>query len=224
MSLKYNLKNLNTNTYIYFNPSNAEKIDEIKTIIEMDDTLNFPNESDINDTYKNLSQLILRGKNVGFLCKGLTLEYIQDALDSADAIVAISSQGTNLLPNGNLFGFALINFDENDNSVNIDVICSHIGIKYAGDILINSINNICNKLFITKIKLNSVSSAISFYEKYGFIKKGLCENSNELCEMEKIVTKKSIGGKRKTLKRNLIKKIKKRRKNTKKRSLKYSRK
>ena len=53
----------------------------------------------------------------------------------------------------------------------------------------------CNILFITKIKLNSVDSAISFYEKYGFYKKGICDNNEELCEMEKNLTKKSLGGK-----------------------------
>jgi hypothetical protein len=42
----------------------------------------------------------------------------------------------NLLPNGNIYGFALINFDEMNNSILIDVICSHVGIKYAGEILI----------------------------------------------------------------------------------------
>ena len=121
------------------------------------------------------------------------------------------------MPNGNIFGFALINFNENDNSVYIDVICSHIGVKYAGDILIRSINYICSILFIKKITLNSVSSAISFYERYGFYKKGLCQNSEELCEMEKIIVK-TLGGKRRKPTKRKHKKANKRRKhNTKKR-------
>jgi len=208
MSLKYNLKNLNTSTHIYFNPNKTESIDEIKTIIETNDYFILPNDSDINDTYQNLSEYILRQKEItSFLCKGISLPYIKDALEEADAIIAISSEGSNILPNGNIFGFALLIFNEKNNSVYIDVICSHVGIKYAGDALINSINYMCEILFITKIKLQSVNTAISFYEKYGFYKKGICDNIVDLCEMEKNVTKKSLGGKRR--------KTKKRRKNTK---------
>ena len=62
---------------------------------------------------------------------------------------------------------------------------------------------------MTKIYLKSVNSAISFYEKYGFIKKNpLCD---DMCLIIKTINKK-IGGKtkkRKNTKR--IKKTKKRR-------------
>jgi hypothetical protein len=224
MSLKYNLKDLTTNTHIYFNPNNSEDLDAIKTIIESNDEFTLPNEKDINDNYKNLSEYICRLKeNSSVLCKGLSLEYIKDTFETADAIIAISSKGINILPNGNIFSFALINFNENDNSVYIDVICSHIGVKYAGEMLLKSITDICNILHILKIKLNSVSSAISFYERYGFNKKGLCENNEELCEMEKDLSKKSLGGNRRKTKKRQNKKTKKRRKYTKRHSLKSSR-
>lgn len=127
------------------------------------------------------------------------------------------------MPNGNIFGFALINFNEKDNSVYIDVICSHTGIKYAGEILLNSIDYMCNTLLITKIKLNSVSSAVSFYEKYGFKKKELCENNTDLCEMEKNISKKSLGGNRRKTKKRQNKKTNKRRKYIKRVGLKSSR-
>jgi len=57
---------------------------------------------------------------------------------------------------------------------------------------------------MTKIYLKSVKSAISFYEKYGFIKKNpLCDN---MCLMIKNINKK-LGGK--TKKRKNPKRIKK---------------
>ena len=198
MSVKYNLQNLNATSHIYFNPNTEKPLDEIKTIIEMDEHFILPNENDANDTYQNLAKYIgrlIEYSNV--LCKGLNPSYIKDAFEDADAVIAISSAGINILPNGNIFGFALVHFNEDDNSVYIDIICSHTGIKYAGDILLNSINYMCNILLITKIKLNSVSLAISFYEKYGFHKKGACDNDEDLCEMEKIVPKRSLGGKHK---------------------------
>ena len=224
MSLKYNLKDLTTNRHIYFNPNISEDLDAIKTIIESNEEFTLPNENDINDTYQNLSEYIFRLKeNSSVLCKGVSLEYIKDAFETADAVVAVSSKGINILPNGNIFSFALINFNENDNSVYIDVICSHIGVKYAGEMLLKTITDMCIKLNITKIKLNSVSTAVSFYERYGFNKKGLCENKEELCEMEKDLSKKSLGGNRRKTKKRQNKKTKKRRRNTKRRSLKSSR-
>jgi hypothetical protein len=63
----------------------------------------------------------------------------------------------------------------------------------------------CTILFIRKIKLKSVSSAISFYEKYGFYKKGLCENTKDLCEMEKIIVKKTSGGNTRNTKKGIWK-------------------
>ena len=59
-------------------------------------------------------------------------------------------------------------------------------------------------LHLTKIYLTSVKSAISFYEKYGFIKKNpLCD---DMCLMIKTI-KKNIGGK--TNKRKTPKELKK---------------
>ena len=190
MSGKFNLKNLHTTSYVYFNPNSTNQLDEIHTIVEMNDAFSLPNEDDKQDTYRHLTTYMNRViKHSGFLCKGLNPEYIEDAFETADAIVAISSIHTKILPNGNIFGFALIQFNEKDNSMYIDVICSHTGIKYAGDILIKTIHHLCDILFIRKIKLKSVSTAIPFYEKYGFVKKDVCNTEEELCKMEKIVTK-----------------------------------
>ena len=92
-----------------------------------------------------------------------------------------------------------INFDEANNSIYIDVICSHIGIKYAGEILIKTIQDICEKLFMTKIYLKSVKSAISFYEKIGFTKKD--SSCDDMCLMIKTINKKTGGKTNKRKKR-----------------------
>ena len=212
MSLRYNIKNnRNTKTYIYFKPTESNNLDDIKLLLEDDDKIDiYPNNEDVNpyNSYKNVTDYIYRIiNNSKFLCKGLNPDYISDSFDTADAVVIIGSS-MNILPNGNIFGFALINFNEKSNSIYIDIICSHIGIKGAGDILINEIEDISRKLLITKIYLKSVKSAILFYEKYGFIKYDkLCDNMRV---MIKSINKKN-GGKRKTQKKT--RKINKTRKN-----------
>jgi hypothetical protein len=214
MSLRYNIKNdKDIKTYIYFKPTESNSLDDIKTLIENDDEIElYPKNDDLNpyNSYKNVTDYIYRIiTNSEFLCKGLNPGYISDSFDTVDAVVIIGSS-MDLLPNGNIYGFALINLDEKHNSIYIDVICSHVGIKSAGDILLKAIEDMCRKLFMTKIYLKSVKSAISFYEKYGFIKKDkLCDN---MCLMIKTLNKKN-GGKRKTNKQKKAKKNRKTRKN-----------
>jgi hypothetical protein len=222
MDSKFNLKSLDVSQYIYFNPTKMASIEDIKTIVELDNTFKLPNETNVNDNYANLSDYIYRNIiNAKFLCKGLNANYVKDAFTTSDAVLVISSSGVQLMPNGNIFGFALLIFDETDNSIYVDVICSHSGIKYAGEVMINKVLGLCEMLLIRKIKLKSVTSAISFYEKYGFVKIGDCSDNNELCEMERIYKKKAVGGKSKTsgklFGRRTKRKRNKKRKNTRKR-------
>ena len=211
MRVRYNIKNnRNTNTYIYFKPTDSNHLDDIKLLLDDDDKINLyhnNNESEPN-SYKNVTDYIYRIINKsGFLCKGLNPEYILNSIHDVDAIVVVGSP-MNILPNGNIFGFALIQFDEKYNSIYIDVICSHVGIKGAGDILIKALEYISKKLFMTEIYLTSVKSAITFYEKYGFTKYDkLCD---DMCVMIKSMNK-NYGGKRKTQKKS--RKINKTRKN-----------
>lgn len=216
MTLRYNIKNDgNLKTYVYFKPTESNILDDIKALIESDGEIDvYPNNQDVTpyNSYKNVTDYIYRIiNNSRFLCRGLNPQYILESFDDADAIVIIGSS-MNILPNGNIYGFALINFDEAHNSIYIDVICSHIGVKSSGDTLIKEIQNICGKLFMTKIYLKSVESAISFYEKYGFTKKDkLC---NDMCLMIKTMNKKTGGKKGKTNKhaKNIKKNIKTRKK------------
>lgn len=211
MSLKYNIKTSKNNKIsIYFNPTHSNYLDDIKLILDDDANINLyhnNNESESN-SYKNVTDYIYRIiDKSGFLCKGLNPDYILDSIDDADAVVVVGSS-MNILPNGNIFGFALIQFHEKYNSIYIDIICSHIGIKGAGDILIKALEYISKKLFMTEIYLTSVKSAITFYEKYGFTKYDkLC---NDMCIMIKSLKKRG-GRKRKT--RKYKKSLKRTRKN-----------
>jgi ribosomal protein S18 acetylase RimI-like enzyme len=215
MVLKYNIKNnLHTQTHVYFRPSDSDKLDDIKLILEDDDKIMvYTNNEDENqnNSYNNIRDYIDRIINkTGFLCKGLNPEYISDSFENVDAVVIISDS-PNILPNGNIFGFALINFDETTNSIYIDVICSHTALQGVGDILINEVQHISKKLLMTYIYLTSVKSAISFYEKYGFTKQE--EICDDMCLMIKSMNKKSGGKKRRRTKKGKQTKIKKTRKN-----------
>lgn len=200
MESKYNLRNVKTSSYIYFNPTKLDMLNDIQTLVEHSDNFMFPNNCD-ETTYLKLTEYIYNYISKYSLCKGLNSLYIKNSFDDIDAVLIITSNNYERLSNGKIFGFALLNFEEDINAIHIDIFCSHPEVKYGGEKLINSIVELCKILFITKIKLFSVSSAVSFYEKYGFYKKrGVCfknEMGDEICEMVKNIQN---GGKQKTKK------------------------
>lgn len=175
MTTRYNIKNKNNKVSIYFKGSDLE---DIQILLE-----NTHIQVHSEDSYKNITEYIERFVTKSeFLCRGLNPDYIRDSFNKVDAAIVLGSD-MNILPNGNLYGFALVIFDEANNSLYADVICSHIGIQGAGDALIVAMENICKELLITKIVLKSVKSAIPFYEKYGFLKRNtMCNN---MCVMTK---------------------------------------
>jgi len=190
MNSRYNIQNNTTKTSIYFKPTESNNLDGIKSLLDYDDK-NI--EEDVNEmsSYEKVSEYIYRLiKHSGFLCKGLNIDYIVDSFYKVDALVVIGST-MQILPNGNIYGFALIEFDQENNSIYIDVICSHIGIQGAGDILIKEIEVICRKILMENIYLTSVKSAIPFYEKYGFVKH--VDSCNDMCVMIKSFDKKKGG-------------------------------
>ena len=194
---RYSAKKIKTKTHIYFNKTTPE-INDIKMLLTSANFDVYPNDEDENknknNTYKNAMGLIQSKVENDFLCEGLSKDYITGSFKKVDAIVVVGSPG-DLLPNGSVFGFAFIQFNENTNSIYIDVICSHIGIKYGGEILMKEIDNICKSLFMTQIRLQSVDSAISFYEKYGFKRNDLsCE---DMCLMIKNIDENTGGNPKK---------------------------
>ena len=204
MNNKYNIThahNLSTSIFFKKGYQNDASLESIKMLLENDDKYEvYPSqessesgrqESSYQEVARYVYQIV---KHSNFLCKGLNEDYVKRSMRTMDAIVVIGQKGMDICPNGNVYGFALIQFDEQDNSIYVDVICSHVGIKGAGDALIRAMEHISRTLFITHIKLKSVADAISFYEKYGFVKQAPCENQDELCEMNH----KIMGGKRRS--------------------------
>jgi hypothetical protein len=171
MEPRYDIKNINTQVHIYFT-ENSNVSSDINTILA-DDYI-------INNNYKEIKNYIIRLVDVGFLCKDINPDYVIESFDEACAVVVICDN----IPNGNIFGFALIQFDEINNLIYISMFSSHAGTRGSGDILMKEIQNICKKLYITKINTMSVKKAITFYEKYGFIKEKFY---NTVCEMSRII-------------------------------------
>jgi predicted GNAT family N-acyltransferase len=182
MSRKYNLGgDKYVKTHIFFNPVKTGDLEDIKYL------LNYDEENDAQ--YKDISNYIMRVIDKSeFLCKGVNKEYVMESFDKVDAVIVIGSS-MNILPNGNIYGFALIQFDEMKNLLYIDLICSHNGIRGAGIKMLKEIEKVCNKLMMDIIKLTSIESAIPFYEKYGFVKK--TSSCKDMCIMTKTVVKKS---------------------------------
>jgi hypothetical protein len=110
MSLKYNIKNdKNIATSIYFNPNN-NNLDDIKILIEDEINVN-PNSEIVQNSYKHIKEYIYSIITKSeFLCKGLNPKYIRNSFNNADGVIIIGS--SNVLPNGNVYGFALLKFDE----------------------------------------------------------------------------------------------------------------
>lgn len=204
MESRYNIKKeTEIKTSVYFNPTEIHNLDDIKTILENDHSVSVhPNSEEgesVDNNFKNVTDYIYRIFDKSrFLCKGIDSEYLLESFERHDAVVVIGSS-MDILPNGNVFGFAGLKFDQTENSLYIDIICSHSGIKGAGDFLIKKLEDICRNLSIDTIHLKSVAWAISFYEKYGYIKQDTsCTNE---CLMIKTIRKKIGGKKRKTKRR-----------------------
>lgn len=219
MNAKYNIRNLSSSlrSYIYFRPTDpiTTQFDDIKMLLEDEDTFTVLPTSEgytTTNSYKLVTEYIYRIiTKSNFLCKGLNPKYVLNAFNEVDAILVISD-GMDLLPNGNIYGFALIQFNETRNAIHIDTICSHIGIQYAGDFLLNDIEKMCKKVFMREIYLKSVKVAIPFYEKYGFVKTDAsCEN---MCEMVKQISRSSGGKRQRHRKKYSVKKMRRKRRYT----------
>lgn len=223
---KYKINNLNLNYFIYFNSKNSgpnykkDVIDNhanlkyIKTLVSnIIDFITYDDQA-IHTTLTNYIYSFIANSN--FLCPGLNSEYIKDAFQSSDAILVISPDA-NPLPNGNIFGFAVLKYNEPRNALNVDIICSHVGIKGVGRLLLNAVQQIAYINFFTLIYLQSVKSAISFYEQFGFIKKN--SSCGNMCWMTLSIEMPMVDGGRKRVHKRLNKnkskcKTKRRRKRT----------
>lgn len=190
---KFALKKTQTQTSIFFNNSKLNDndfLESVKLVVEESGNYDvFPKpDSTGNTDYRSVCMLInSKITHSEALCKGLNPTYIKGEMPRTEAIIAIGSKGMDILPNGNLFAFAMLVLDERRNSMYLDIICSNNGIKGAGHILMTEINRIAKSMFITKITLNSVFDAVEFYEKYGFVRQEVCKEG-DLCEMTKRIS------------------------------------
>jgi hypothetical protein len=170
------------------------------------------------NSYKHIADYIYRlTTNSKTLCKNLPDYVGLKTFYYADAIVIVGSSN-GILPNGNIFGFALININDPDytpNSIHIDVICSHTGIQGAGHILINAIEYIGRKLLMSQIYLTSVPEAYGFYKKYGFVNTSKDVNCNLVCTMRKYLN--TSGGRNTKTRNTKTRKTKTRKTKTRKR-------
>ena len=169
---------------------NIQKNDKITTSVyfRINDVVNklhnnlVKTDIDTNgNSYQNITKTIDSIIENGFLCEGLDYEYISEAFDKTDAIFVIHA--SDVLPNETILGFALIKFLINEESLYVDIICSHNEVKGAGEYLLKKIEEISKKISKKYIKLNSVNSAITFYEKYGFVKEE--KTCKDMCLMIK---------------------------------------
>jgi hypothetical protein len=171
---KYDIrKNDKISTSVYFRINDVvNKLHNDSVQIDIDTNGN---------SYKNITKTIDSIIGNGFLCKGLNREYISGAFDKVDAIFVIHA--SDILPNETILGFALVKFLMQEESFYVDIICSHNEVKGAGEYLLKKMEEISKKLTKKYIKLNSVNSAVTFYEKYGFVKEN--KTCNHMCLMIK---------------------------------------
>lgn len=189
--MTFSVNTRNSQLSIFFNPNELingrQHIDDVRLFLEAAEYINVEPDESYQHIREYVQRLVVKTE---FLCKGLNPEYIIDAFDTADTVIILG--GTkNILPNGNIFGFALVDFQDFTNSIKVDVICSHNGTKGAGKLLIDQIEKVCKSTLFTNIYLYSVKVAIPFYKKCGYEKKD--EKCETMCLMEKKI---KYGGKR----------------------------
>jgi len=185
--MRYNIKDniVKPTTYIYFNTEyEHDNLDDIKEILSYHEDLWIVDHDE--GSYKNITQTIDRIiKNTDFLCDGIDPDYIERAFLCADAVIVL---GTNVFPNGNIFSFALICFDQDNNSLYIDIVSSHKGVQYAGIMIMNILEEMASILLMDEIHLDSLESSLSFYTKLNYVKKNenfIFKSITDVCSMVK---------------------------------------
>jgi hypothetical protein len=150
-----------------FNPNLITHNMENQTKLEKYNKINIIKSSNPKVMYKNYCKFILNQINNKNFCIGLNSDYVSDSLAVSDALLFVYK-------NNESGGFATLNFI--DSTLKIDVICTNNTMKGMGSFMIKTIKNIAHKLGMTKIALESVSSAVGFYIKQQF-------DCNPLCSM-----------------------------------------
>jgi hypothetical protein len=174
-------------------------------------------ESSVED-YGNLYLEIGKFVISEIACKGLNQTYVEDSIARAHAIIIIGPAGVPLFPNNEsppltigdkipIYAFSTLTLKTQD-YLKADIICSNNALfSGGGSNLMDALEEMSKLIWAKYIILDSVQSAISFYEKFGFkkirlIAGGLMEMKKDtgLCPMDNIFSPIRGGKKRKTKK------------------------
>lgn len=183
-NLKYNIKNVNTQSYIYVNPNPSKNTSQLNiTPLNNANYITIAGENYYNNIIYLINNLILNKQ----LCTGLIPSKIISAINECNFLLVI---GDNNVSNGNIYSFCALSYFEEtintsygfekDNYIYADYVCSHTSVKYAGEKLLNALFDLATLCNVNKISLQPVDDAVKFYEKYGFIYYGHQTFNNKL--------------------------------------------
>ena len=175
---------------IMINPQSTSDLQEITKSLKKDKNIPIYSNNDApkHNSYEHIQtsiQSLIKDSKV--LCKGINNDYISELFDDSDAVFVVGSYENPgaILPSGKIYGFVLINFNELRKELYIEIFCTHSGMKYVGEHIMKQLTKISEILEFSAIRLKSVASAISFYEKYGFEK--TVESYEDMCVMVKLL-------------------------------------
>jgi hypothetical protein len=139
--------------------------------------------SDVNDVLlapKDRGDIlndVLRLSNNNFMCGGISLGYIPHSIQNADIVLVIVEwDAAGVEDYSYNAGFATLKVKPT--ALEIDLICTNIGYKHGGLLLMDKVFKIAQILGIEKVELKSVTNkaTLDFYKRLGF-KKVSAENN-----------------------------------------------
>jgi len=181
---------------VFFNPNSLnsnENITNTHLLVEnrMANVLIHPSDEEKtleDDLFSSVYESIMREiKFTQKYCQGLNKDYISDSLQQSDAILIVRR---NSVRDKTLYGFASLKI--NDEELHIDVICTNTDVSGTGSYMIKLLVEFCEASYIENFTLKSVTNAVGFYAKNGFV----CNDGDGLCPMKKMVPYSPRGGKK----------------------------
>jgi len=136
-----------------------------------------------------------------FMCLGINYSYIKISIKKSDIVLLLYEQNEK---KDDTYIAGIATLIVKDNAIEIDLICSQLGYKMAGRLLMNKVIKIAKKLGKEKVELLSVGNpdTIQFYKRLQFKK---VKSSNEFAKQgtrkrliafrRRITSKKPAGGK-----------------------------
>jgi hypothetical protein len=106
----------------------------------------------------------------GFMCEGVNPSYVGTSIDSSDILIMLVQTTDHYEDDTYMAGIATLKVKPD--AVEIDLICSNVGYKMAGIMLMDKAMRTARLLGLEKIELASVSTpaTVQFYKRLGFKK------------------------------------------------------